>query len=385
MIDAKTINRIQLARRLYQFACEHLKSDIGLSLSIGVNLLQDAVEVFLVAIAAHVQADVRDKTPFDQYFDAIKNKTSSELPFRARLNDLNKLRVNSKHYGLAPAKAEVTDLPIIVKAFFEEVSSSLLECHFASISLIDLMKDGEVKDLLKQATESFENGKYEECLVACRKAIYVKIESSYDILPFADRNRVRLVAFFPSNAPYYARSPEYIEKYVHEPTDYIVLDHEKIEIEFIKLGIDSQSFWNIWRLTPEVYRYGRDGDWVVKREFRKVDEDGIQERAEYVLDAAINLFVSADHKESFSKTPNYKNYFVRLRQENVPIYEKADKNSKVVGTTPEGLAELYVKCTVPGLKKDGLYWEVSHFKDNLFLMGYISDEFVESYIIVSLK
>ena len=188
MIDVKTINRILLARRLYELACEHLKSEIDLSLSIGVNLLQDTVETFLVAIAAHVQADVGDRTYFDQYFDAINKKTGNTLPLRARLNDLNKLRVNSKHRGLAPAKSEVSDLPIIVKAFFEEVSSSILGCHFTSISLIDLMKDGEAKDLLIQASASFENGAYEECLVACRKAIYVKIESSYDILPFADGN-----------------------------------------------------------------------------------------------------------------------------------------------------------------------------------------------------
>jgi hypothetical protein len=377
MIDVKTINRILLARRLYELACEHLKSEIDLSLSIGVNLLQDAVETFLVAIAAHVQADVGDRTHFDQYFDAINKKTGNTLPLRARLNDLNKLRVNSKHRGLAPAKSEVSDLPIIVKAFFEEVSSSILGCHFASISLIDLMKDGEAKDLLIQASASFENGAYEECLVACRKAIYVKIESSYDILPFADGNPRGLLGIYPNNAPYYARGPEYIEKYVREPTDYIVFDHDKIEIEFIKLGIDSQSFWNIWRLTPEVYRYGRDGAWVVKRELKKVDNDGIQERAEYVLDTVINLFVSSDQKQSFSKSPKYINYFVRLRQANVPVYEKADKTSKVVGTTPEGLAKLNVTCTVPGLKKDGLYWEVNHFKDDLYLMGYISDEFVD--------
>jgi len=156
-----------------------------------------------------------------------------------------------------------------------------------------------------------------------------------------------------------------------------VLDYEKIEIEFIKFGIDSQSFWNIWRLTPDVYRYGSEGDWIVKREFKKVDNNGLLERAEYVLDATINLFVSADKKLSSSKSPDYKNYFCSLKQPKVPIYEKADRNSKVVGTTPEGLTEVFVDYTVSGLKNDGLYWKVSHFKDNLYLWGYIADEYVD--------
>lgn len=378
MIDAKTINRILLARRLYELACDHLKSEIDLSLSIGVNLLQDSVEAFLIAIAAHVQADIGDRTPFDQYFDAIYKKTGKVLPLRTRLTDLNKLRVNSKHRGLAPAKSEVSELPIIVRTFFEEVSSSLLGCLFASISLIDLMKDGEAKDLLKQATTNFENGAYEECLVACRKAIYMRIESSYDVFPFVDSNKPKgLLGLYSIKAPYYARNPEYVEKYVNEPTDYIVLDHDKIEIEFIKLGIDRQSFWNIWRLTPEVYRYNREGNWIIKRDFKKVDLDGIQDRAEYVLDATINMFVSADQKQSSLKILNYRDYFLNLREDNVPIYEKADRNSNQVGTTPKGLKKIFVDYTVSGLKNDGLYWKVSHFDDGLHLWGYIADEYVD--------
>jgi hypothetical protein len=377
MINAKTINRILLARRLYELACDHLKSELDLSLSIGVNLLQDSVEAFLIAIAAHVQADIGDRTPFDQYFDAINKKTGKVLPLRTRLTDLNKLRVNSKHRGLAPAKSEVSELPIIVRTFFEEVSSSLLGYPFASISLIDLMKDGEAKDLLKQATTSFKNGAYEDCLVACRKAIYVRIESGYDILPWADGKQNLGLMLMASKSPDYARGPEYVEKYVREPTDYIVLDRDKIEIEFIKLGIDSQSFWNIWRLTPEVYRYDRDGEWVVKREFIKVDEDGIQNRAEYVLDATINLFVLADHKLRSSRGPDYNNYVCKLRQSGVPIYEKADRNSKVIGTTPVAVTELFVEYTVSGLRNDGLYWKVSHHIDDLYLWGYIADECVD--------
>lgn len=377
MIDAKTINRILLARRLYELACDHLKSEIDLSLSIGVNLLQDSVEAFLIAIAAHVQADIGDRTNFDQYFDAINKKTGKVLPLRTRLNDLNKLRVNSKHRGLAPAKSEVAELPIIVKAFFEEVSSSLLGCPFASISLIDLMNDGEAKDLLKQATINFENGAYEECLVACRKAIYVRIESSYDILPWINGKSAIGLMLMANKAPYLARRPEYVKEKVKDPIDYIVVDRDKIEIEFIKMGIDSQSFWNIWRLTPEVYRYGYDGEWVIKREFIKVDEDGIQNRAEYVLDATINLFVSADQKQSSLKSPNYKNYIVNLRQDNVPIYEKADRSSNQVGTTPKGLKKIVVDYTVSGLKKDGLYWKVRHFDEGLYLWGYIADDYVD--------
>lgn len=377
MIESKTINMILLARRLYDLACENLKSELDLSLSIGVNLLQDAVESFLLAVAGHIQADVGGKTNFDQYFDAIQKKTGCDLPLRLRLTALNKLRVNSKHYGLAPAKSETTDLPIIVKLFFEEVCTSLLDCSFTSISLIDLMSNGEPQELLKQAQLQFENGKFEECLISCRKAVFIRIESLYDIFPFAKGETANGLLSATNKSPYYARGPQFVEKYIKDPTDFIVFDYNQLELEFIKTGIDSHSFWNIWRLTPEVYRYGRTDSWIVKREFNKLDEDGIKERTEYVLDATINLFVAADQKQSLSKSASSRDFFINLTADEIPIYEKTDKNSKVLDITAKGLFKLFVTYAVQGLDNNGTYWKVSHYEDGKSYWGYIADEFVQ--------
>ena len=65
------LNKLLLARRLYNIACENLRSTNDLSLSVGVNLLQDSVEAFLLAGAEHVNAQVQAKTAFEQYFDLI--------------------------------------------------------------------------------------------------------------------------------------------------------------------------------------------------------------------------------------------------------------------------------------------------------------------------
>lgn len=373
------LHKLLLARRLYELARENLTSANELSLGIGVNLLQDAVEVFLLAVSEHVNAGVGSATNFDRYFDLINSKISpKELPFRSRLVALNKLRVNSKHYGLAPAKSETEGLVVTCREFLDEVTKSVLGLSFATVSLIDLIRDGEAKKALKGAEEAFSAGDFETCLVNCRKAIFVRIENRYDISPFGTDERPKGLGLWllGNKSPLFARNKDYINNSVKDATDYIVLDHKELEMDLMKSGIDSVSFWNIWRLTPQVYRAQQGAEWVVKREFEKLDEEGIEDRAEYVLDTTISLFVAADQKLAATKSPDRRNYYIDLHQDQIPVYERADVNSKVVATSPPGVTRLFVNFSVPALSGNGNFWHVSHFKEGLFISGYVPEDAV---------
>lgn len=179
-----------------------------------------------------------------------------------------------------------------------------------------------------------------------------------------------------NRAPLYAQNKEYVIKHVSDPTDYIVMDHNELEMELMKSGMDSVSFWNVWRLTPEMYRRAVEGEWVVKRDLRKLETEGIKERAEYVLDTTVNLLVAADQKRAGIRSPGHRNYYVTLRGERLPVYEKADVNSAVVATTPEGVTELFVDFAVPALNGEGTFWHVAHFGEGLSIWGYIHEDAV---------
>ena len=376
-MNKSTIHKLLLTRRLYELARENLNSSNDLSLSIGVNLLQDAVEVFLLAVSELVNASILPTTKFEQYFDLINAKISpKELPFRSRLSALNKLRVNSKHYGLAPAESETKGILITAREFFDEVTQTVMGLSFATISLIDLLHDGAAKEFLKIAEAAFIQEDYKECLIACRKAIFVRFEYQYDVAPYASDEPPKGLglSLIGSKAPYFARNKEYIEKNVNEPTDYIVLDHKDLEMELLTSRIDSVSFWNVWRLTPEVYRLRGSDDWVVKWEFNKLDNDGIKGRAEYVLDTTISLFVAADQRTAATRMPDYRKYYVDLNSEEVPIYAKADKRSNVIGTTPPGQRRLYVNYRVAALDGSETFWHVSHFDEGCSVWGFISED-----------
>jgi hypothetical protein len=369
------IHKLLLARRLLDLARENLSSANELSLAIGVNLLQDSVEAFLLAVAEHVNAQIQGKTGFEQYIDLIDAKIAPKsLPFRARLLSLNKLRVNSKHFGLAPAQSEVSGLLVTVREFYDEVASSILGVTFASVSLIDLLKEGEAKHLVREAEQAFATSDFEACLFSCRKAIFVRIEHDYDIAPFAEEIKGLLeLAMLGRKAPYYSRNKEYIEKNVRDPTDYIVLDHSELDMDLMRKGIDTVSFWNVWRLTPEVYRSKKDSPWVHKRDFSKLESEGLRERAEYVLDTTITMLASADQKSAATRWTQPRKYFVNLKREGAPVYEKATTSSPVKTNAPPGVTQLYVDYSVDALDGSGRFWYVSHYDEKFFLTGYLSD------------
>ncbi|MCA3059225.1 MAG: hypothetical protein ING60_05295 [Rhodocyclaceae bacterium] len=136
------------------------------------------------------------------------------------------------------------------------------------------------------------------CLVACRQAVFVQFEWLYDASPFLSGKNALGLMMLASKVPYFAREKKYLEEKVKEPTDYIFYDHNALEMDLMKSGVDSVAFWNVWRLTPEVYRGRNDTQWVIKNDFRKNDEDGIKDRAEYVLNSTTEMLLAADQNQS---------------------------------------------------------------------------------------
>ena len=376
-MDIEVVRRVCLARHLFELGNSSLKSSNDLYLFSAANLLQDAVEAFLLAVADFVGASIDSNAFFDKYFVQINEQIDPQkLPFKNKLLRLNKIRVNSKHYGIMPAREECIRLAVFVREFFEEVSTSILKANFSTVSTIDLLKDGETKDLLHQARKYLEEKEYEDCAITCRKAIYLEILKNYNISEFQEESEFTGLRVPFSNAPFYTKNKDYIQKNVRVPTDFIVLDHSHLDQELLKYSVDNTTFWNIWRLTPEVYRT-KDNKWVVKYDFEKLEKETLQDKIEYIFNATIDIIFSIHTKKENIKTSDYRNYCLELNQEEVPVLEKADSTSKVVGTTPPGLTKIDCEYHITGLNGDGPYWMIRHYKEKVFLYGFIHDDYVK--------
>src|ERR1700730_6163837 len=379
------INKLMLARHLFRMAEDSLKSHREVALYAAVNLMQDAVEVFLLAAAEHVQAPIAPGTNFDTYMTKIDEKIApNQLPYRARLSALNTARVNARHYGIKPDRNEVAGFATDCRAFFEGSCSLLFGRPFWSVALLDLLEDGETKQLLANATALFDGRDYLNCLIECRRVMFVTFERNYDVEGFRDPLRSQGILSGLSNAPYYAQSMEYIERSVKEPFDYIVFDHQQLTSELIANGIDPQVFWNILRLSPAVYRYRKKGEWVgewlVKHELQK-EHNASEDHAAYVLEQTTDIVLTLEARRRLLRYTNYSRHHIRLKRDGVNIYERADRNSTVTAVTQPGLREVEVDASVPGLNDDSEYWHVSQIFDAagqpIFLTGYVHKEDVD--------
>jgi hypothetical protein len=375
MLQEPVIRRVTLSRYLFELATQNARSDQEVAGAACVNLLQDAIEIFLLAASDHLNVDLSAKTGFPQYLDKMNEAINDELPFRRRLLEINRVRVLSKHDGIPPSSKDIPGYVSDARKFLEQACTKLLGVDFWSISLIQLVDDGEAKNLLLEAETNFKTGTYSECLIACRKAFYVEFESFYDI----QKDLEGAGLFFGSRAPYYARNKKYVDESVKTPFDYIVLDHSQVDADLTKEGIDHTAFWNIWRLTPRVYRHKDKDEWLVKHEPDKLEEDGLKERAAYVLETIVAVLLARQsNKKRMKWSGSGTFYVVRLRKPRTTVYQKADRTGAVAGITKEASTELHAEYATPGLKDKDTYWKVFHFdKADPFGSSYISGYVLE--------
>ena len=140
--------------------------------------------------------------------------------------------------------------------------------------------------------------------------------------------------------------------------------------DLLKQGVDTTAFWNIWRLTPEVYRT-TDKQWVVKHDFDKLDEDLLADKADYVFSTTIDIMLAIHTAKKAERLQDRAKHHVTLVRENVPVYKKASTKSELFGTTPLGMTHIDTDFRVTGLEGDGPYWHVFHLEKDLWLLGYI--------------
>lgn len=85
----------------------------------------------------------------------------------------------------------------------------IIQARSKPVSLVELLDDGEVKNHLAVAAQAFEAKNFGECLIECRKAIFVEFFSRYDIKWFEKVESKDWLSGFLTSAPYYSRNKEY--------------------------------------------------------------------------------------------------------------------------------------------------------------------------------
>jgi len=337
-LSESVINKIQMAKLFYELAsdCYRIIENIE-RVGAGIILLQDSVELFLIAICEHVNVENRENLKFHEYFKEIKKKVPGKIiPFKDDMLKLNKQRVSVKHYGIRPYIDDCKTFRKNVYLFFKETSKSHLNIDFDSISLANLLSEKKLKTIMKQAEVDLKELNYRECQIGCRKALYLVFEQQFDIRSFEkyeedvqSKNDLKKTLSKPkSKAPEYAKNKQYIKGMVNQPTDFIVIDYNEMWRELLSNGIDLVSFSNVRMLTPEVYLFEKEKEWAIKEDAKGIIYN--QENAEYCFRKTVEILLieqkNSERKKRISKT-RYAS--IKIKNKEISILQKASLSANV--------------------------------------------------------
>jgi len=389
-LSESVIKKIQMAKLFYELAsdCFRIIENIE-RVGVGIILLQDSVELFLIAICEHVKVENRLNLKFIEYFSKIKEKVPGKIiPFKDDMLKLNKQRVSIKHYGIRPYIDDCKTFHENVYSFFKETSKSHLQIDFDSVSLVNLISEKKLKTIMKQAEVDLKELDYRECQIGCRKALYLVFEKQFDIRPFINyeediknTNVLEKVLSRPqSKAPTHVKNKQYIKENVEQPTDFIVIDYNEIWRELLSNGIDLVSFSNVRMLTPKVYLFEKEEEWAISEYTGGLIYN--QQNAEYCFRKTVEILLT-EQKNSERKKRISKSTFhpVTVKNKEISILRKASLSAKVEYELKRNLEyKVFLFKEVRGLDSKDKYYQVivlppiDREKNQIKYVGYILKE-----------
>ena len=298
-----------------------------------------------------------EKLTFPEMIAELRRKNII-VPKSGTIKAMNKHRVIIKHYG------QTVDPDTAVRYFsasrtsIDRILEQVLERNLAELFLHELVKNDDSRACLRLALQALDERRYFDAMVEIRKALFIEIEQDYSIYGWKDHSKSDPGGLLASairggvKAPYYTRNKKWIEANVREPFDYIQLDHSQIRSDLVEWGINTQDFWNIWRLTPPVFRADKKTNWQIKREPHRFAEGAIETNVRYCLDAVITLILKKqDHFDlgKYLSGTTANSIEIKAHAEPTNIYVKATTTSAVSASVPQG-TRMNVSSVVPGPK-----------------------------------
>lgn len=365
----EALNTVITARVLFDAAHTSCMVDDKHVASAGLVVLQDAVELILYACLIEKGADEQrsfEKVSFDELIGEAK-KLGVNVPKSGTLKAMNKQRVIVKHYGQLAEPTTVRHYFTVSQIAVDDLLQQVFGRTLHELLLYDILKNGEVREHFEKAEEAIASHKYFDAILEIRKAVFLEIEADYSIAGWRDVPRAApsqgLIDFIHGGlkAPYWCKNKEWIDENVRDPFGYIQIDHERMRIDLLEWGVSTQDFWNLWRLTPSVFREPKDNTWLIKGDVQHLINAATEENARYCLDRAYSLILRKQEHSDLSRQLSYeglKRFRVRLKIDQ-PLLKKAATSSNVVGTLRSG--GIYtVNAFVPGLSESGMFAHIIH-------------------------
>ena len=276
--------QVLLVKYLFEKAYEVFDPNDPFACGLSISLMQDSIEAMIWTIIKEYNAPIKPRDSFEQLWDSIpkaeQNKEKKELPLRAKMVELNKARVNFKHFGNLPDATDATKFISYTEEFLKKVTRDFLYIDFEEISYADLIIKEHIKKIIKTAEEEYKKENWEQALIECADAEQIALSSLNMLFPTVDYNLKKAGnAFSQTNS----RGPNEVFNYI---SGYL---ESLRNVSIVNLtGVKLPEYLRFKSLIPQVCRTYNGKRHVTVRRY-KIKENEVVFCIKYVTDFLIKV------------------------------------------------------------------------------------------------
>ena len=244
-IDPTILKRLSFIKSLFQLGVKQSKQKPPLD-SISILMLHDSVELFLHLSTEVLNSNRKTNIGFLEYWEVInRNLTGQQLSQKNQMNRLNKARVNLKHHGILLNKSDIESFRINVTDFYNDNFPLIFGIDFGEISIIDLIDNLDVRDILKNAIILFQQKNFDrsyEHLSLAFRILILDFESDFK----PHRYELFGIEYFSPSCDLEEIRPDLEELSSR-------IDNINSIMKYLIYGIDVKNYIKFSLLTPDVY------------------------------------------------------------------------------------------------------------------------------------
>lgn len=168
-LDANTVRRLAFIRFLYTQGLDQARRPQPLAATALLSF-HDAVEMFLLLAAEHLNVNLPGNVTFENYWEQIAQRSGTQLPGKPAMRRMNKSRVNFKHHGSIPSPTDLEQFRGDVTTFLTDATKLVLGADFLTLDMIDLVTQQVALTRLRDAETHASKGDFTEALAQLSEA-----------------------------------------------------------------------------------------------------------------------------------------------------------------------------------------------------------------------
>lgn len=289
--NPEIIKRLVFIKSFFQFAQSQSKLSFPHNY-ISILMFHDSVELFLYLSAEQLNVNLPHYIHFMEYWEKINNKLNGkELTQKVSMSRLNTARTSLKHKGNYPNPDDIEYFRVSTQNFFEENCPIIFGIEFVDISLIDLIRDDEVKKALRDAENESKNKNYKKSLENIAIAFHILLENYeknkkvYGISPFDIGNDLEFEMAFANN--------RHTDNEILNKLSKTIQKIQKV-LKLIILDLDYRKYLKFKLLTPYIVMIEKDDKsstmWFAGRDKRDFKKEDVEYCIKFVIESTFKLY-----------------------------------------------------------------------------------------------